>query len=210
VSLVHQIPLFALTALMLAIVPGQGMAMVMRQTMLGGARTGLLSVAGNSTGLLIWGILSAVGLSQVFEHSPLAYNILKYVGVAYLSFLAASTLWTLRNGVGAFDPSGEAVKGPGAAIRLGLLTNLTNVKACVFAVAFIPQFVPRSIPLGVGIVLLAVVQVCVSTLWWIFFVTSVDKMTRVLAHPKVRLWLTAVSAAGLIALAFVLLVSSSR
>jgi threonine/homoserine/homoserine lactone efflux protein len=209
-ALVRVLPWFALTALVLAMVPGQGMAMIMRQTMMGGARTGYLSVAGNTVGLLCWGALSSVGLSQIFAHSPLAYNVLKYLGVGYLSYLGLTTLWTLRRGVGAFDPSGQATTSPWAAFRLGLLTNLTNVKACVFAVAFIPQFVPTSIPLSLGIVALSITQACVSTLWYTTFVASVDRAARLLARPSVRLWLTAVSAAGLLTLAGVLLVSSSR
>jgi threonine/homoserine/homoserine lactone efflux protein len=204
------IPLFAITALVLAMVPGQGMAMVMRQTMIGGARAGYLSVAGNATGLLIWGLASSVGLSQIFRHSVIAYDVLKYAGVLYLGYLAANTLWSLRRGVGAFDPSGTAQSKPLSAIRLGLLTNLTNVKACVFAVAFIPQFVPRSFPLGPGIMLLAMVQACVSTLWYTSFVASVDKAARLLARPRVRQWLTGISAAGLFILALTLLLSPSR
>lgn len=209
-SLLRIIPLFAFTALILAMVPGQGMAMVMRQTMIGGARAGYLSVLGNAMGLLTWGLLSAVGLSQVFRHSVLAYDLLKYTGVLYLGYLALTTLWSLRRGVGVFDPSGSAQQRPLAAIRLGLLTNLTNVKACVFAVAFIPQFVPRSMSLGLGIMVLAVVQACVSTCWYTSFVASVDKAARLLARPSVRQWLTGISAAGLFILALTLLFSSPR
>ena len=204
------LPLFATTALILAMVPGQGMAMVLRQTMMGGARAGYLSVAGNALGLLIWGTLSALGLSVVFAHSPLAYNILKYLGVAYLGGLALATLWSLRWGVGAFDPSGTAKSRPLAAIRLGLFTNLSNVKACVFAVAFIPQFVPAHWSLGTGIILLSGVQACVSLAWYLSFVALVDRAAKWIARPQVRLWLTALSAGGLAALAAALAVSAPR
>lgn len=191
-------------------VPGQGMAMVLRQTMMGGARAGYLSVAGNALGLLIWGGLSALGLSVVFAHSPTAYNVLKCLGVTYLGGLALLTLWSLRKGVGAFDPTGAAKVRPLAAIRLGLFTNLTNVKACVFAVAFIPQFVPTHWSLATGIILLTCVQACVSLAWYLSFVLLIDRTATWIARPQVRLWLTALSASGLATLAGALAVSPPR
>src|SRR5665213_2886430 len=174
-SLLDIIPAFALTALVLAMVPGQGVAMVLRQTMIGGARCAYISVAGNSLGLLIWGVASAIGLSQVFAHSHLAYNILKFAGVAFLCFLAVQTLFELRNNFGKFDDEDQAKVRPLAAFRLGLITNLTNVKAAVFAVAFIPQFVPRDYSLVTGVITLACVQSFVAMCWYGTLVTTVNR-----------------------------------
>jgi threonine/homoserine/homoserine lactone efflux protein len=209
-SLLHIVPAFALTALVLAMVPGQGVAMVLRQTLTGGARCALASAVGNSTGLIVWGVASSVGLSQVFAHSPLAYNLLKYLGVGYLIYLAASTLVTLRQTPGTFESSAPSTTHPFAAYRLGIVTNLTNVKAAVFAVAFIPQFVPRGFPLGVGIIVLAGVQAIVALGWYSALVASVDRAAHALARPAVRRTLTAVSALGMLTLAVVLLLSSPR
>jgi len=209
-SLLHVVPAFALTALILAMVPGQGVAMVLRQTIIGGSRCAYTSVAGNTTGLVIWSVASAIGLSQIFAHSHLAFNVLKLAGVAYLSLLSVQTLIELRNDSGKFDDHGQARVGFLAAFRLGLLTNLTNVKAAVFAVAFIPQFVPRSFSLGEGIILLGVVQAIVSTCWYFSLVASIERASSLLARPAVRRWLTGFSAAGLLLLAGVLLFTAPR
>jgi len=210
VDLLKVIPAFALTALLLAIVPGQGVAMVLRQSIVGGKRAAFTSVIGNSTGLIVWGAASAIGLSQVFAHSPTAYNILKYAGVAFLIFLSIQTLLTLRHEYGKFDINGSAKLGLGPAFRLGLLTNLTNVKAAVFAVAFIPQFVPKDFSLGLGIFILACVQATVSTTWYAFLIHAVDRASVALAKPKVRRALTALSAGGILFLALTLLLTSPR
>jgi threonine/homoserine/homoserine lactone efflux protein len=210
VSLLAILPAFALTALILAMVPGQGVAMVLRQSLTGGPRAAMASVAGNSSGLVLWGLCSALGLSQIFAHSPLAYNLLKYLGVSYLGFLAIQTLVTLRRASGSFDVEHGRRASGWAAYRLGLFTNLTNVKATVFAVAFIPQFVPRHFALAPGIVILAVVQASVSTLWYSSLVLGVHRAARLLARPRVRRWLTGISATGLLFLALVLLLSSPR
>ena len=209
-QLLRIIPAFALTALLLAIVPGQGVAMVLRQSLVGGKRAALYSVLGNSTGLVIWGAASAVGLSAVFKRSHLAFNILKYVGVAFLLVLALQTLLQLRKEFGKFDLDGSAKTGALSAFRLGLLTNLTNVKAAVFAVAFIPQFVPRQFSLGLGIFLLALVQATVSSTWYTFLILAVDRSSLFLAKPQVRRTLTGVSAAGIVLLAIGLLLSNPR
>lgn len=209
-ELLRIIPAFALTALLLAVVPGQGVAMVLRQTIIGGKKCAFASVAGNSTGLLIWGLASSIGLSQVFAHSHLAYNLLKFAGVSYLGFLAVQTLFELRNDFGTFDYNGTATTKLGPAFRLGLITNLTNVKAAVFAVAFIPQFVPSSFSLAEGTVLLAAVQAAVSTGWYVTLISGISKASRFLERAAVRRWLTGLSAAGLLFLALVLLISSPR
>lgn len=209
-SLVRILPVFALTALVLAMVPGQGMAMVLRQTLTGGARCAMASVAGNSSGLLVWGVASSVGLSQVFAHSLVAYDVLKVAGAGYLAYLSVRTLVSLRHTTGAFHTDGAATTRTLAAYRLGLITNLTNVKAAVFAVAFIPQLVPRGYPVGPGVVILALVQALVSLGWYSSLVATVDRAASALDRPSVRRALTAISAAGLLVLAIVVLSSSPR
>jgi threonine/homoserine/homoserine lactone efflux protein len=184
--------------------------MILRQTIIGGSRCAYLSVLGNTTGLITWGALSSVGLSTVFAHSHLAFNLLKFTGVAYLSFLSIQTLFELRNDFGKFDYNGTASTNSLAAFRLGLLTNLTNVKAAVFAVAFIPLFVPKNFNLGVGIMVLVVVQSIVSTTWYFSLVAAIDKASVILAKPRVRRWLTGISAVGLLTLAIVLLFTTPR
>ena len=204
------IPAFALTALLLAIVPGQGVAMVLRQSLIGGKRAAFFSVFGNSSGLVIWGALSSVGLSAVFARSHTAFNILKYAGVIFLLGLAIQTLIQLRKEFGKFDVDSGAKTDALAAYRLGLFTNLTNVKAAVFAVAFIPQFVPRQFSLGLGIFLLGCVQAAVSFSWYTALILAVDRASTFLARPKVRRSLTGISAAGIIVLAIGLLLSHPR
>ena len=200
-ELLKVIPPFALTALLLAVVPGQGVAMILRQSLVGGKRPAFYSVIGNSTGLIIWGAASAIGLSAIFAKSATAFNVLKYAGVGFLIFLSIQTLFELRNEYGKFDyESGARVKFL-PAFRLGLLTNLTNVKAAVFAVAFIPQFVPKNFNLGLGIFILCCVWAVISFSWYALMITVVDRSSKWIQKPKVRRALTAFSAVGIAALA---------
>jgi len=184
--------------------------MILRQSLLGGREAAFFSVFGNSTGLIIWGAMSSVGLSAIFAKSHLAFSILKYAGVAFLAGLAVQTLLQLKNEYGKFNLTDKAKTKRFSAYRLGLITNLTNVKAAVFAVAFIPQFVPKSFSLAWGIVILACVQATVSFSWYSVLILAVDKSSVILQRPRVRKSLTAISAAGIIVLAIGLLFTSPR
>jgi threonine/homoserine/homoserine lactone efflux protein len=208
--LLRIIPAFAATALLLAILPGQGVAMLLRQTISGGRNAGILAAFGNGSGLIVWSWLSALGLSAVFAASPIAYNTLRVIGALYLFGLALSTLYSLRNESGKFEIDGSKKMSLRSAYRVGLITNLTNVKAAVFAVAFIPQFVPSEISVWKGIVILGFVQTITSTAWYLTLVVLVNRATILLARPTVRRWLTGASAMGLLLLASGLLLAPRR
>ena len=198
------------TAFLLALVPGQTVAMMLRQAIVGGTKTAYTTLIGTSSALIFWGAASAIGLSQIFARSQAAYTALKFAGVAFLTFLALQTLWSLRKEFGKFDYEGSAKTGLGPAFRLGLITNLTNVKAAVFAVAFIPAFVPVDFNLGWGIFTLSIVQSLVSASWYAFLISIIGRATTTLAKPKVRRALTAFSAVGILFLAATLLLTSPR
>ncbi|MEN9714439.1 MAG: hypothetical protein RLZZ164_1103 [Actinomycetota bacterium] len=203
-NLLSNIPAFVLATSLLTIIPGQGMAMVLRQSLIGGAKTALISVFGNSTGLATWGTLSALGLSAIFASNPTAYAILKWAGVAFLVYLAAQTAWQVRKEAGKFDldaPIGATRNTGFAAYRLGLITNLTNVKAAVFAVAFLPVYVPSDFNLGLGIFIFGLLWATVSGFWYSVLILGMNRASTLLARPQVRRGLTVASAIGLLVLA---------
>lgn len=195
------LPGFLVTVYLLAMLPGQGMAMVLRQSLLGGAKAALWAVAGNSTGLVVWGVLSAAGLSVIFTENDTAFTILKWSGVIFLVYLSVTTGVQLRHPAGKFDMTGTVYSSPWGAFRTGLITNLTNVKAAVFAVAFIPSYAPRELPLFSGIVVMGFVWALASSTWYFFLVAIVHRATALVQKPSVRRALTAVSAVGLMVLA---------
>lgn len=205
------IPAFAVTVLIIVAVPGQGVAMVLRQSILSGKQAAFYSVFGNTTGLIIWGVLSSVGLSAIFQASPVAFNILKWAGVSYLTLLSLQTLMELKNQAGKFEyESGEKAKSFGPAFRIGITTNLTNVKAAVFSVGLVPQFVPDTFNLGWGIFILSCIWAVISMSWYSLMITVVDKSSKWIQLPKVRRALTAFSAIGIAILAIGLALTSAN
>ena len=86
-AILDNLPSFILATTLLVMIPGQGVAMVLRQSIVGGPKAALLSSIGNCAGILIWSISSAIGLSAVFTDSETAYSILKWSGVLFLTFI---------------------------------------------------------------------------------------------------------------------------
>ena len=209
-QLLRNIPAFALATLLLVMVPGQGVAMVLRQSILGGSKAAFLSAIGNCVGVITWAIASAVGLSAIFAQSHTAYSILKWAGVTFLVVVSFQTLFALRHESGKFDLASKSEVSNQASFRLGLITNLTNVKAAVYAVAFLPAFVPSNFSLAWGILIFGCIWALVSITWNIFLIWTVKKSSTYIQKPSVRRTLTAISALGIMGLAIGLALSSGR
>lgn len=208
-QLLLNIPAFAGATLLLVMVPGQGVAMVLKQSITGGSKAALLSAIGNCAGIFLWSISSAIGLSAIFTQSQLAYSLLKWTGVAFLVLVSLQTALTLRKEFGTFDLDGTRQPSNWASFRLGLITNLTNVKAAVYAVAFLPAFVPQDFSLAWGIMIFGSIWAIVSICWNLFLIWTVKKSSTYIQRPIVRRTLTAISALGIMGLALGLAFSGS-
>jgi len=200
-ALLVNLPSFIFATALLVMIPGQGVAMVLRQSIIGGPKAALLSSIGNCAGILIWSISSAIGLSAVFTQSDLAYSILKWTGVTFLTLISIQTFLSLRKEFGRFDFESAVTTTDLASFRLGLVTNLTNAKAAVYAVAFIPAFIPQETSLGLGIIALGATWAMVSIIWNIGLIWTVKKSSQYIQRPLVRRVLTAISAVGILAIA---------
>ena len=209
-ELLLAVPAFAFTTLLLVMVPGQGVAMVLRQSILGGSKAAFFSALGNCAGILTWATSSAIGLSAIFARSHTAYTLLKWSGVIFLVIVSIQTLLTLKNEFGKFDLESKSEMNLLSSFRLGLVTNLTNVKAAVYAVAFLPAFVPDDFSLGWGIFTFGSIWALVSICWNIFLIWTVKKSAAYIQNPVVRRVLTAISALGIMFLAVGLALSSGR
>ena len=131
---------FFATALFLAIVPGPDNVFVLTQSALRGKRAGLWVVLGLCSGLLVHTAAVALGVAALFERSRLAFDLLKYAGVAYLLYLAWQSL--RAPAMTADDGAGER-GGAGKLYLRGIVMNVANPKVSIFFLAFLPQFVDK-------------------------------------------------------------------
>jgi threonine/homoserine/homoserine lactone efflux protein len=129
---------FLATAMALLAIPGPAVLYVVTRSIEMGRAGGVASVAGITTGTIVYVGLATAGLSSLVLASKTAFDGVKYVGAAYLIVLGARRLLTRADGV----VEEEAVpRTRRRAYTQGVVVNLTNPKTIVFIFAFIPQFV---------------------------------------------------------------------
>jgi threonine/homoserine/homoserine lactone efflux protein len=140
---------FALAATLVILAPGPDFMLVMRNTVRGGRRAGWVTACGTLSGLTVWALAAALGLSALLRVSHVAYDVLRFCGAAYLIWLGVTSLGNFRRkGTGRSGPApdiaalGQAPSRPGRAYLNGMLSNLLNPKISVFFMAFLPAFVP--------------------------------------------------------------------
>ncbi|MEZ5912683.1 MAG: LysE family translocator [Paracoccaceae bacterium] len=150
---------FALTSTVIELTPGPNMTYLAVVALSEGRRSGFAAVAGVALGLGLVGLAAALGLAAVINASPFLYQSLRWVGAAYLLWLAWDG-WR-----GAAEPSDGLQPGTTLAryFRRGLITNLLNPKAAVFYVAVLPTFLRPDAPLTAQAITLAAVYVAVAT-----------------------------------------------
>ncbi|HSI00385.1 MAG TPA: LysE family translocator [Reyranella sp.] len=131
--------LFATACLALTATPGPDMLLIASRSVGQGPASGFATLAGIQVGTYCHALAAAFGLSQLFVAVPLAYDVVRYAGAAYLLYLAWKTFRS------ADSPRASAVAGwrlpVAAAFRQGLLTNVLNPKMALFVLALFPQFV---------------------------------------------------------------------
>lgn len=131
--------LFAGAALVLTATPGPDMLLIASRSVSQGRSAGFLTYAGIAAGTYCHALAAGLGLSQLFVAVPVAYEIVRWAGCAYLLYLAYKTL---RSEGSAFAPSTALRKISDRRIFTeGLLTNLLNPKVALFVLALFPQFV---------------------------------------------------------------------
>ena len=128
---------FFTTSLILALSPGPDNLFVMAQSAQKGRMAGLFVTFGLATGLIGHTVAVAFGLAAIIRASTLAFTILKFIGAAYLLYLA---LQAFRAGVATVKKEAVPAFSPGNLYRRGILMNLTNPKVSLFFMAFLPQF----------------------------------------------------------------------
>jgi RhtB (resistance to homoserine/threonine) family protein len=134
---------FILVVLVLFLIPGPAVLLTLTQTVKGGLRAGIITGVGIAVGDLIHTIAAVLGLSAILMTSALAFEVVKYLGAAYLIFLGIKALFekTKKHEQPKVKKEKSAVS-----FRQALLIELLNPKTALFFLAFLPQFVKTDGP----------------------------------------------------------------
>lgn len=136
---------FAALSVVLVIIPGPAVMLVLKSAVARGRGPALLTALGVLTADLVWAASSVAGLTALLVSSQIAFDVVRYVGAAYLIYLGIKLLIT-RSAAGPSD-QGVAFSGAGKprsrrrAFREGLVTDLSNPKTVIVFTSVIPQFI---------------------------------------------------------------------
>ena len=146
----HVLLTFLGAGIVLNLTPGADVAFTMASGLRGGKRGGIAAAIGITTGSLVHTVVAAFGLAAVFVTYPLAFDTVRYLGAAYLLYLAWRA-WTKV--VTVAKPKGAPTAKQ--AITQGFLTNILNPKVALFILAFLPQFTdPQNGPVWLQMLIL--------------------------------------------------------
>lgn len=166
---------FLVAAVILAITPGPGIAHVLARTVAGGRSEGLASCFGTGLGGLLHVLAAALGLSLIIAQSAWAFNVLQYLGAAYLVYLGIRMLMRKNEPIAV-----DAVASQGARRTLfeGIAVEALNIKTALFFLAFLPQFVASGEPLVPQLVLLGCICVALNTLVDVIAVFAAHRLLK--------------------------------
>lgn len=175
--------LFAITILTLT--PGFDTALVLRSAAAQGWKRASATAFGVTLGCLVWGVAVGLGLGALLLASEMAYNLLKWIGAAYLLYLGVKLL---------INPRTQAEEGPHAqnkeqsyvaCFTRGLFGNLLNPKVGVFYVTFLPQFIPAGASVPLWCTLMALTHMVIGLVWNAVLIGSSQYFATHLRRPAV-------------------------
>src|SRR5471032_670509 len=173
--------LFSAACAALTATPGPDMLLIASRSATQGKSSGFAILAGIQAGTYCHALAAAFGLSELFLAVPLAYDIVRYAGAAYLLYLAWKAFHATAT---SFAPTaGLRRHSTGTVFRQGLLTNLLNPKMALFVLALFPQFVrPEAGSVALQIMLLATVLNLIGIVVNGAVIQAASRLGRTLGH----------------------------
>src|SRR6516164_3079510 len=134
---------FVVATATLMLIPGPNVALIVANSLRFGVRAGLLTVAGTSGAMAAQLAAASFGITAIFALLAQAFETLRWLGVAYLLWLAFRAWRAASDDLGETKPMS-----PREIFARGFLVSLTNPKTLAFYAAFLPQFLDPGVALG--------------------------------------------------------------
>lgn len=197
---------YLVTSLIVVLSPGTGVVYTVSTGLTQGRKASVYAALGCTAGIVPHLLATVLGLAAVMHTSAVAFQVLKYAGVAYLFYVAYAT-WRDRS---AFAVDGSLTRtSPRGLVTKAFLLNILNPKLTIFFLAFLPQFVQPSAqqPIGQMLVLSAVFMAMTFVVFVIYGCIAHAFRTLVIESSRVQRWLRYTFAAAFAGLGAKLAVS---
>ena len=179
---------FLITTLIVVVSPGTGALYTIAAGLSRGSKASLWAALGCTVGIVPHMLAAITGLAAILHTSALAFEIIKYLGVAYLLYMA----WATLRDTTALSVDADAVeKSGGKVIVEAVLINILNPKLSIFFFAFLPQFVPADAPDGLAQMLeLSGVFMAVSFgVFAIYGLFAAAIRGQLITRPAIMVWM---------------------
>ena len=190
---------FLLISLVIVISPGIGVLYTLSVAISRGSHAGIVAAFGCTLGILPHMVAAVVGVAAVLNASAAAFQTMKYLGVAYLLYLAWTTL---REREALAVPTASAASA-GRIILKAVLVNLLNPKLSIFFFAFLPQFVSAhdAHPVSRMLLLSGVFMLMTFIVFAVYGLLASLVREHVVSRPRVIAWMRRTFAGAFIVLA---------
>jgi threonine/homoserine/homoserine lactone efflux protein len=190
---------FWLTTFIIVITPGTGVVYTMAAGLARGSRASVVAALGSTVGIVPHVLAAITGLAALLHTSALAFQVLKYLGVAYLLYMAISTFRDTSALTVSEDTGPRSVR---KVITSAIVLNLLNPKLTIFFFAFLPQFVTAGEP-NAFLRMIAMSGVFMAMTFVVFtayglFAAAIR--THVISRPTILAWMRRTFAGAFLAL----------
>jgi threonine/homoserine/homoserine lactone efflux protein len=190
---------FLITSFIVVVSPGTGVLYTLAAGLSRGSRASIVAAFGCTLGIVPHMAAAILGLAALLHTSALAFQIFKYLGVAYLLYMA----WATLQERGALSIKGESTARTDLQVTVeAVLINILNPKLSIFFLAFLPQFisVDEARPLGAMLMLSAVFMLMTFVVFVGYGLFASAVRDHVISRPRVLTWMRRTFAAAFVGL----------
>lgn len=200
---------FAAASLAVYLAPGADMAYIAAHSVPHGLRAGVLAATGTVLGVFAQAVAAASGATAVFLVSPVAFEVVRWGGVAYLCWLG---IRLLRAGTAEYPRESSALRRAGPVILKGVAINVLNPKVSLFFLAFLPQFAdPARGGMYAQLLILGLLFGAGAIVWCYFLAWAFAHLGARLARwPRAALWRSRISGGAMLVFAGILAAAGAR
>lgn len=173
---------FLVAIFVLTITPGLDTTLIIRTASLETQSKSIQTAMGVSFGCIVWGAIVACGLGALLATSAVAFNILKWIGAMYLSWLGIKMLLNPRCTI---EDNILDKKQQRNWFLKGFLTNILNPKVGIFYISFLPQFIPKGGNVEFWVMLLVLTHVIIGLIWSFTLIKLMKPISQYLKQPRI-------------------------
>ncbi|MCJ8348659.1 LysE family translocator [Moritella sp.] len=203
---------FLIAITILTLTPGLDTALVIRNSSRSGFMAGCVTSLGICSGLFVHAMFSALGISAILLQSADLFQLVKWVGAAYLIWLGLGSFRAIYKGSNkiAMLEEDNVTSSSRRSMREGFLSNVLNPKTAIFYLAFLPQFIDLNYSPIVQSFTMASIHFLIAMIWQCSLAFAINSAKKLFKSSAMMNWMEGVTGTVLILLGAKLLLSADK